>query len=237
MESDRVQGIASFSDTCLEDAFKNLELKGIRFCVRVLESLCSSIPVIYYRLHTSPRLLLFMCVSWFVGNADRCLWSWAYLVFVARPRVSTDVVDSARFLCVAAAGAPSALALLVAASPLLPPAPAASVLPALGSCCSAPAPAAGSTPRVFDLSLRPLPTVLALVVSALSPAWGVVALAMSVVLLTPLLIGAATLPPSPSPVSPNSLEPALRQFCCSALPSAPPLAAAAPGSAGPCAGT
>ena len=89
--------------------------------------------------------------------------------------MSTDVVDSARFLCVAAAGAPSALVLLVAASPLLPPALAASVLPALGSCCAAPAPAAGSTPRVFDLSLRPPPTVLALVVcvSALSPAWGV----------------------------------------------------------------
>ena len=89
--------------------------------------------------------------------------------------MSTDVVDSARFLCVAAAGAPSTLALLAAASPLLPPALAASVLPALGPCCSAPAPAAGSTPRVFDLSLRPPPTVLALVVSALSPAWGVVA--------------------------------------------------------------
>ena len=141
-------------------------------------------------LHTASAYRLFItdftqvlgfsysCVSWFVGNTDRCLWSWAYLVFVARPRVSTDVVDSARFLCVAAAGAPSALVLLVAASPLLPPALAASVLPALGSCCSAPAPAAGSTPRVFDLSLRPPPTVLALVVSALSPAWGVVALAM-----------------------------------------------------------
>ena len=71
--------------------------------------------------------------------------------------MSTDVVDSARFLCVAAVGAPSTLALLAAASPLLPPAPAASVLPALGSCCSASAPAAGSTPRVFDLSLRPPP--------------------------------------------------------------------------------
>ena len=79
----------------------------------------------------------YSCVSWFVGNTDRCLWSWAYLVFVARPRVSTDVVDSARFLCVAAAGAPCTLALLAAASPLLPPALAASVLPALGSCCSA----------------------------------------------------------------------------------------------------
>ena len=24
----------------------------------------------------------YSCVSWFVGNTDRCLWSWAYLVFV-----------------------------------------------------------------------------------------------------------------------------------------------------------
>ena len=76
------------------------------------------LPFIYYRLRTSPSKASPTYVCPGMSAIDRCMWSWAYLVLVARPRVSAGVVDLARFACAAAVGTPSVLALPVAAPSL-----------------------------------------------------------------------------------------------------------------------